>query len=300
MQGHPEGSMTHHSNRVRVAAVQLEARTLDDPEPFYDRLDYYARTAASYGVDYLLFPEHMTLMLLSDRHRDPAEAMRRAAELTADFKRRVGAMATGHGLTIIAGSHAASNGAVVRNTAYVFLPDGAIHAREKIHVTPDEAAVWGMTGGGAPDVIDTPHGPIGVLICYDSEFPEAVRRLADQGARLLFVPYLTDTRHGHLRVRYCCQARAVECQIYVAAAGLCGALDRVENVEINYAQSAVLTPCDHPFARDGIAAEAEANIEQMIFADLDLGLIDWAREKGAVRCLADRRDDLYRIHWSPR
>jgi predicted amidohydrolase len=85
------------------------------------------------------------------------------------------------------------------------------------------------------------------MICYDSEFPEMARHLTDAGVKLFFVPYCTDTRHGHLRVRYCCHARTVENQCYVVTAGLVGNIDNVANMDINYAQSAILTPSDHPF-----------------------------------------------------
>ena len=136
------------------------------------------------------------------------------------------------------------------------------------------------------------------MICYDSEFPEVARRLADEGARVMFVPFQTDTRQGHLRVRYCCHARAIENQCYVVTSGNCGNLPHVENLDINYAQSAILTPCDFPFARDGIAAEATENVEQVVVADLDLAQLSWARARGSVRNLRDRRFDLYSVRWS--
>ncbi|MFK8068858.1 MAG: carbon-nitrogen hydrolase, partial [Gammaproteobacteria bacterium] len=112
-----------------------------------------------------------------------------------------------------------------------------------------------------------------------------------------FVPYCTDTRQGHLRVKYCCQARAVENQIYVATAGLVGSLENVANIDINYAQSAIYTPCDFPFARDGIAAEATENVEMVTVADVNLSTLRWARAEGSVRNLHDRRLDLYRTRW---
>ena len=182
--------------------------------------------------------------------------------------------------------------------SYVFLRDGTVHRQEKLHPTPDERESWNMKGGDSIDAIETDCGPIGVMICYDSEFPEAARRLSDQGARIMFVPYNTDTRHGHLRVRYCCQARAVENQCFVVTSGMVGNLDNVSNLDIQYAQSAIMTPCDFPFARDGIAAEASENVEMIIVADLNLATVQWARARGSVRNLRDRRFDLYRTRWS--
>lgn len=114
---------------------------------------------------------------------------------------------------IVAGSHPVriASGAT-RNRCHVFLRDGTAHHRDKLHPTPSEREAWGIEGGTArdADVIPTDCGPIGIMICYDSEFPELPRRLVDQGAEILFVPYCTDDRRGHLRVRYCCAARAVE------------------------------------------------------------------------------------------
>ncbi len=93
------------------------------------------------------------------------------------------------------------------------------------------------------------------MICYECEFPETARHFVNQGAQILFVPFCTDERQGYLRVRYCAQARAVENQCFVAIAGNVGNLPDVENMDVQYAQSCILTPCDFPFARDGIAAD---------------------------------------------
>jgi hypothetical protein len=71
----------------------------------------------------------------------------------------------------------------------------------------------------------------------------------------------------------------------------------VDNMDVQYAQSCILTPCDFPFARDGIAAEASENIETLTIADVNLADLTWARAEGTVRNLADRRFDLYRIDW---
>ncbi len=286
---------------VRVASVQLMARTLKSPAEFYENVDYFVNIASEYGADFVVFPEHFTLQLLSCEEEElpPARAIQRATEHTAEFVERLRTMALSRAINVVAGSHATvTEDGDIQNVGYVFLRDGSVHSQEKLHPTPDERASWNIRGGDSIDVIQTDCGPVGVLICYDAEFPEAARRLADQGARILFVPYNTDTRHGHLRVRYCAQARAIENQCFVVTSGMVGNLDNVDNLDIQYAHSAILTPCDFPFARDGIAAEASENVEMIIVADLNISTIGWARAQGAVRNLRDRRFELYRTRWS--
>ena len=285
---------------VRVAAVQLNARTLKDPEEFYETIDYFTNIASEYGSDFVVFPEHFTLQLLSCEQEElpPERAIERATEHTATFIERLQAMALARAINIVGGSHATRlEDGDIHNVCYVFLRDGTVHRQEKLHPTPDERESWNIKGGDSVDAIETDCGSIGVLICYDAEFPEAARRLADEGARILFVPYNTDTRHGHLRVRYCCQARAIENQCYVVTSGMVGNLDNVSNLDIQYAHSAIMTPCDFPFARDGVAAEASENVEMIIVADLNLATVQWARARGSVRNLRDRRFDLYRTRW---
>ncbi len=189
------------------------------------------------------------------------------------------------------------DGNVVLNICYVCLRDGSIHQQAKIHPTPNERYWWHIEGGDELATIQTDCGPIGVLICYDSEFPELARHLVDQGAQILFVPFCTDERQSYLRVRYCAHARAVENQCYVAMAGNVGNLPNVENMDIQYAQSCILTPCDFPFARDGIAADTTPNAEMVAFADLQLDRLLEARNAGTVQNLKDRRFDLYSIKW---
>jgi predicted amidohydrolase len=143
--------------------------------------------------------------------------------------------------------------------------------------------------------IDTPKARIGVLICYDIEFPETARHLADAGAEIVFVPFCTDNRQGYLRVRHCAAARAIENQIYVALTGNVGNLPDVTNMDVQYGQAAVLTPSDFAFARDGVAAEADANEETVLICDVDLDALHASRSVGTVTPRLDRRADLFQI-----
>src|SRR5690606_701350 len=133
------------------------------------------------------------------------------------------------------------------------------------------------------------------LICYDVEFPELSRLLADQGMNILFVPFLTDTQNGYTRVRHCAQARAIENECFVAIAGCVGNLPRVHNMDIQYAQSAVFTPSDFAFPTNGIKAEATPNTEMTLIVDVDLDLLKDLHHVGSVRILKDRRKDLYHV-----
>jgi len=131
------------------------------------------------------------------------------------------------------------------------------------------------------------------LICYDVEFPELSRLLADEGIDILFVPFLTDTQNGYSRVRHCAQARAIENECYVAIAGSVGNLPKVHNMDIQFAQSMVFTPCDFAFPSNGIKAEATPNAEMILLADVDLDLLRELNKAGSVRNLQDRRKDLF-------
>lgn len=286
---------------VRVATVQLQMRKVVSEDQFEGQLEYFIDVAADYGADFVVFPELLTLALLSatDRKMRPEEAIAHLTEYTDRYIKFMQEMAISYNINIIGGSHPTRlPDGDIHNICYVFLRDGAVHSQEKLHPTPSETYWWNIKGGDGLEAIQTDCGPIGVLICYDSEFPEAARHLIDQGALILFVPFCTDERQGYLRVRYCCQARAVENQCYVVMAGTVGNIPDVENMDINYAESCILTPCDFPFARDGIAALATANTETIAFADLRLQNLITSRHDGTVQNLQDRRFDLYNVQWA--
>jgi predicted amidohydrolase/GNAT superfamily N-acetyltransferase len=285
---------------VRVVTVQYQMRGLSNREDFSNQLAYFVDVASDYRADFVVFPEMITLQLLSlDPEPLPShEAVRHITTYTDWFIEFMRELAVSCNINIIGGSHPTlTDTGDIRNTAFVFLRDGAVHKQDKIHPTPSEVQLWNVKGGDRVDVIDTDCGPIGVLICYDAQFPELARYIADQGAALLFVPFCTDDRRGFMRVRYCCHARAVENQMFVITSGVVGNLPKVENMNVHYAESAIITPCDIPFSRDGVAADTAPNTEMVAVADLRLIDLRVARRQGHVRNYLDRRFDLYRLVW---
>lgn len=285
---------------VRVSCVQFQVRKVASFEEFINQVEYFVDVAADYTADFVVFPELFTLALLSAEEHKPnyAEAMRALSKYTQPFIDKMQDMAVSYNINIIGGTHPTiDDNGDLKNICNVFLRNGEVHQQTKIHPTPNERRWWTMQGGDDVDVIQTDCGPIGVLICYDTQFPEIARHLADQGALMLFAPFATDVRQGYLRVNNCAKARAIENQVYVATAGVVGNLPDVENMDIHYAESHIFTPCDFPFAPEGIAASAAPNTEMIIFADLNINDLLTARHSGTVRNFKDRRFDLYEVEW---
>jgi predicted amidohydrolase/GNAT superfamily N-acetyltransferase len=282
--------------KARIACVQYQMRRIASFDDFAQQVTYFVGVAADYRADFVLLPELVAAQLLSAEDALTAkEGMRRLAAHRDAFEKLMRDLAVKHGITIIAGSLPVLEGERLLNVAFTCLPSGQVVAQPKLHITPTERSAWGISGGFALRTIDAPKTRIGVLICYDIEFPEAARYLADLGAEILFVPFCTDTRQSYLRVRYCAHARAIENQLYVALAGNVGNLPDVGHLDINYGQAAVLTPSDFAFARDGIAAEADSNEETVLICDVDLNALHSVRSSGTVTPRLDRRADLFRL-----
>jgi predicted amidohydrolase/GNAT superfamily N-acetyltransferase len=282
--------------KARIACVQYQMRRIASFDDFAKQVSYFVGVAADYRADFLLLPELVAAQLLSSEDALTAkEGMRRLASYRDRFESLMRGLAVKYGITIIAGSLPVVEGDRLLNVAFTCLPSGHVVSQPKLHITPTERSAWGISGGYSLRPIDAPKARIGVLICYDVEFPEAARYLADLGAEILFVPFCTDTRQSYLRVRYCAQARAIENQFYVALAGNVGNLPDVGHLDINYGQAAVLTPSDFAFARDGIAAEADSNEETVLICDVDLNALHSARSSGTVTPRLDRRADLFRL-----
>jgi len=282
------------ARKVRLACVQYQMRKVTSFADFARQVTYFVDVAADYRSDFVLLPELFTVQLLSQVDAlTPKEGMRKLAGYTQRITKLLTDLARRYGITIIGGSHPVRVGEQLLNICHVCLPDGSIIEQPKLHITPNERQWWGISGGQTLTAIETPKAKIGVLICYDVEFPESVRFLADQGAEILFVPFCTDNRPGYLRVRYCAQARAIENQIYVALAGNVGNLPSVANMDVQYGQAAVFTPSDFAFARDGVAAEADSNEETVLVCDLDLDDLHDSRSAGTVTPRLDRRSDLF-------
>ncbi|MDC1221442.1 bifunctional GNAT family N-acetyltransferase/carbon-nitrogen hydrolase family protein [Salibacteraceae bacterium] len=287
---------TSKKSIVRLGLIQWQMRPYKNLEELMQQAEFFVDAVSGYRSDFALFPEFFNAPLMAENNNLPvSEAIRELAKHTEEIVNKFMELAISYNINIITGSMPEMRDGLLYNVGYLCRRDGSKERYEKLHVTPDEAKVWGMQGGNQIKTFDTDCGKIGVLICYDSEFPELSRLLADEGMDILFVPFLTDTQNGYSRVRHCAQARAIENECYVAIAGSVGNLPKVDNMDIQYAQSMVFTPCDFSFPANGIKAEATTNTEMILIADVDIDLLRELNQFGAVKNLRDRRTDLFEL-----
>jgi len=281
---------------IRLGLIQWQMRPYKDLDELLEQAEYFIDAVSGYRSDFALFPEFFNAPLMAvNNHMSTPDAIRELAKHTQAIAQKFSEFSISYNINIITGSMPEMIDGRLYNVGYLCRRDGSMERYEKLHVTPDEAKVWGMQGGNQLKAFDTDCGKIGVLVCYDSEFPELSRLLADEGMDILFVPFLTDTQNGYSRVRHCAQARAIENECYVAIAGSVGNLPNVQNMDIQFAQSMVFTPCDFSFPTNGVKAEATPNTEMILIADVDISLLRELNQFGAVRNLRDRRIDLFEL-----
>ncbi len=281
---------------IRLGLIQWQMRPLPDLDSLYEQIEFFIDAVSGYGSDFALFPEFFTAPLMADyNHLTGAEAIRALANYTEVVYKKMQEFAISYNINIITGSMPFVENNTIYNVGYLCRRDGTSEMYRKIHITPNEVFHWGITGGDTIQTFDTDCGKIGIMICYDVEFPELSRIMADQGMQILFVPFLTDTQNGYTRVRHCAQARAIENECYVAIAGCVGNLPKVNNMDIQYAQSAVFTPSDFAFPNNGVKDEATPNTEMTLIVDVNLDLLKELHQHGSVHLMKDRRLDLYQL-----
>ena len=288
-------------SNVRLGAVQWQMRSFTSVKDFLKQVEFFVDVVSGYNADLLLLPELFNAPLMARYNQeDPPQAMRSLAKFTTRLRNEMLQMAISYNINICTGSLPEYRDGKLYNVSFLCRRDGTWDSQYKIHITPDEREYWGLQGGDKLSVFNTDVGKIGILVCYDVEFPELARILAQQGLQILLVPFWCDTKNSYLRVRRCAQARAIENECYVAISGSVGNLPKVENMDIQYSQSAIFTPSDFAFPHDSVAAEATPNTEMTLIADLDLDLLKEVRKFGSVRNLESRRSDIYSVRYHGR
>jgi len=272
---------------VTVAAAQYGVEFLGNWTTYERKLERLVGEAAAQGAQILVFPEYACLELASlfsaDVYTHLHLQMNAIQACLPDFVRLHRDLAEQYGVYLVASSFPVqlADGSF-RNRAYFCAPDGTFDFQDKLMMTRFENEIWNISRGDEIKVFATRYGPVGINICYDSEFPLIARRQVELGANIILAPSCTDTVAGYNRVRIGCRARALENQCYVVMAPVVGVIDWSPALDINIGAAGIYAPVDVGFPGDGVLAMGELNASQWVLAELDLHKIEQVRHAGQV------------------
>lgn len=271
---------------VRVAAVSWQVQQISKVDEFFQRLTDVVAGASAQRAQLIVLPELFQVELLSlfddgSEHEVAGHLLPFSDSIDACLKQ----LATAHNITIVGGSHLRSSASGPINVSTIAWPSGDLFFQAKNCRTQWEIDPWGLAQ--ETGLIRLPDPKLGVLVCYDSEFPEAGRALAERGVEALCVPSYCESQHGYQRVNWCCQARAIENEIFVIQTSLVGAIERF-GLGTGYGRSNIIAPSKAPFPDSAILAQSPLNQGGVAIADLDFGALAKCRSSGDARPWSDR------------
>lgn len=256
---------------MRIAACAFHATWHADWDALAATMEAWVADAQA---DLLVFPEYagIAAALIGAPVPEPDAQVwtGRMCDAAQDWADLHSALAQRHGKHILAGSIAVRTGDKIVNRASLCLPDGQVVHQDKAILTPYERDAMCMSAGDGLHLFDTVFGKIGVLICYDSEFPLLARELVAAGAAMILVPSCTDLPAGQTRVRQSCRARAIEGQCIVVQAPLIGPVPECDIVDGSTGRVGVFCPPDHGWPATGIIAQGDVDQPGWIVAEIDL------------------------------
>jgi 5-aminopentanamidase len=238
---------------MRIAALQMHA-IAGDGEANIERIAAAAGDAASGGAKLLIVPE----LAVTGYGAGEAAFARLASPASGNIVERLGAIARQNALAIVAG-FAEQEGTHTYNSALFTDGIGTNAVYRKSHLYGDYERRSFRPGVPASVMVELGGVRLGMLICYDVEFPENVRRLALAGADLVVVPTaLPKGASGTFIAGHMIQVRAFENQVFLAYINHCGADDHFTYAGL----SRIAAP-------DGkLLAEAPAEGETLLFAEI--------------------------------
>ncbi len=271
--------------KLRVAVAAWKLRPSKGDSDYFGHFHDLVSEAHDEGAEVVVFPELHQLELLPlvpdlEEH-DAAKFLVQYDEAIEGWIKRI---SDSSGLIIVGGSHFKNTPQGIKNVCAIGIPGYEVVIAEKNNLTTYERDFWQIERGQG--LARLPK-KLGVTICYDAEFPEAARILAESGVMVHCVPAWTETQQGFQRVRWSCLARAIENQYYVIHSSLVGSIG-YEPAPYSFGTSAIIAPSVEPFPAAAILRETLFNEEGLIVADLDFQLLAQARTAGAVSNWSDR------------
>lgn len=282
--------------RIACAAYPLDWH--DDWTSLENKLTAWVKDAALNGADLLVFPEYGSMEMATLEGSAAASDLVGSLYATAKHVPTVDALfarlAQVHDVHIVAPSapvfDAAIDPARPVNRARLIAPTGRIGIQDKQIMTRFERDPWNMIGAGPLCLFETSIGKIGILTCYDAEFPLLGRALAMAGADVICAPSCTEALAGYWRVRIGAMGRALESQCVTAMASVVGNTSwKNEGIDTAMGMGGIFGPPDRGFPSTGVIAEGTLGQPGWTYADVSLAAIADVRRDGDV---------LNRLHWS--
>lgn len=259
---------------MRVALYQCQPLPLDIPANL-QRLQAIA-TQAKDNVDLLVLPE----MFLTGYNIGAKAVAELAQAQDGVAAQQIAELAKANHMAIVYGYPERGEDGHIYNSVQLIDAHGeSLCNYRKTHLFGELDRTMFSQGPDAFPVVDLEGWKLGLLICYDLEFPENARRLALAGAELIVVPTANMAPYDFI-ADVTVRSRAFENQCYVAYANYCG-----HEGDIHYCgHSSVAAP-------NGVQIALAQNEEMLIVATLDSQQLLDAKDGNFY--LADRRPELY-------
>lgn len=288
---------------IRLAACQYAIELHETWDAYADHLQALCAEAVEAGARLLLLPEYAGLVLSgqlpAEQRGDLKASIAGIQPLIEPLLALCEGIARRWGIYLQPGSLPVLDfDGQYRNRAWLFGPKGKLGYQDKLMMTRFEREQWGIAAGKGMQVFDTDLGRLGILICYDNEFPMLARRLAERGADLILAPSCTDTEAGYHRVRIGAQARALENQVAVLQSPTVGVAPWSPALDENIGRAGLFVPPDHGMPGDGVVALSETLSPQSsrwLVCEVDLEQVRRVRREGQVFTRRDWPEQFDRL-----
>lgn len=262
---------------MRIAVMQAEAEVLGI-ERNLDAMDQAARRAAQDGVRILLTPELFTVGYAPYVLRDSLDV-----SLLPSVRERLSAIAAKHSVALVYSLPEITDAGWLITSTFVDHQGVLLAHYQKVQLFgPEEHEVF-ISGTNPPASFDFEGARLGMVICFDVEFPEVVREASRRSVQLLLVPTAMGRGYEQVCTRLI-PTRAMESQLFIAYANHCGT-----EAGFELAGTSVIAGADGSILAQG-GADA-----QLLTADIDVSTLEVIRAE--VPYLAEARRDLY-AQWS--